>query len=135
MFCYHNFKSYMFKNGIAGAAGAYAIGLASAEFAKSLTLKAAIPALQRVLLQLNMHSYLGGLSEFDLQDVTVFAVYWLIMVLVAYFISEYIFGRMLLGTATVLDKEEEKTMRIAEVAVQKEEGAVKMAHNLSLIHI
>jgi large-conductance mechanosensitive channel len=119
----------MFKNGIAGASGAFAIGLASSEFAKSLTMKAIIPAIQRLLAQLNMHQYLGDVTAFDFQDVTILAVYWLIMVFVSYIISEYIFGRLLLGTATVLDNEEKKTMKIAEVAVQREEGAVKVAHN------
>jgi hypothetical protein len=47
MFCYHTFKSFMFTNKIAGASVAYAIGLASAEFAKSLTWKV-IPFLQRL---------------------------------------------------------------------------------------
>jgi hypothetical protein len=46
----------MFTNKIAGASVAYAIGLASAEFAKSLTLKAVIIFLQRVLEYLGLHA-------------------------------------------------------------------------------
>jgi hypothetical protein len=119
----------MFKNGIAGASGSFAIGLASSEFAKSLTMKAIIPALQRILAKMNLHTYLGGITPFDFQDVTSLAVYWIIMVFVAYIISEYIFGRFLLGTATVLDTDEKKTMHRAEVAVQREGGPIKSAHN------
>ena len=127
MFCYDSFRSFMFTNKIAGASVAYAIGLASAEFAKSLTLKALIPFLQRVLESCGLHAVFGKVSQYDFQDVSIMALYWVCMIGVSYVVSEYIFGRMILGTATVLSKKEEQTMKKAEKVLQKEPGTLDTA--------
>lgn len=116
----------MFANKIAGASVAFAIGLASAEFAKSLTLKAVIPFLQRALEWLGVHAIFGKVSAYDFGDVSTMGLYWICMIGVSYFISEYIFGRMLLGTATVLSEDEAKTMKAAQKAVQQEPSTIQV---------
>jgi hypothetical protein len=115
----------MYTNNIAGASVAYAIGLASAEFAKSLTLKAVIPFLQRVLEYLGLHAVLGSVSQYDFQDVGTMALYWMCMIGVSYFISEYIFSRCILGTATILTTDEKKTLKKAQEAVRNEPGPLQ----------
>jgi hypothetical protein len=88
---------------------AFAIGLASAEFAKSLTLKAVIPFVQRALEFSGMYAIFGKNSPYDFRDIgTIMGLYWICMIELSYFISEYIFGRYLLGTATILSRDEEK---------------------------
>ena len=129
MFCYDTFRSFMFANKIAGASVAFAIGLASAEFAKSLTLKAVIPFLQRLLEWLGVHAIFGKISAYDFGDISTMALYWVCMIGVSYIISEYIFGRFLLGTATVLTNDEKKTMKKAQTAVLKEPSALQVVKN------
>jgi large-conductance mechanosensitive channel len=119
MLCYETFRSFMFSNKIAGASVAYAIGLASAEFAKSLTLKGVIPFLQRLLERFGLKSVFGAVTAYDFEDISTMALYWVCMIGVSFVISEYIFGRLLLGTATVLDKSEKVNMRKAEDAIDK----------------
>jgi hypothetical protein len=115
----------MFTNKIAGASVAYAIGLASAEFAKSLTLKAVIPFLQRVLEYLGLHALFGAASKYDFEDISTMALYWICMIGVSYFISEYLFNRCLLGTATILSKDEEKTLEKAREVVRNEPSTLQ----------
>jgi cell division protein FtsB len=119
----------MFANKIAGASVAFAIGLASAEFAKSLTLKAVIPFLQRLLQWLGVHAIFGRISAYDFGDVSTMGLYWICMIGVSYFISEYIFGRFLLGTATVLSKDEKQTMKAAQKAVLQEPSTLQVVKN------
>jgi hypothetical protein len=64
----------MFTNKIAGASVAYAIGLASAEFAKSLTPEKQL-FLQRVLEYLGLHAF-GAASKYDFEDISTMALYW-----------------------------------------------------------
>ena len=130
MLCYDSFRSFMYTNKIAGASVAYAIGLASAEFAKSLTLKALIPFLQRMLETCGLHAFFGEVSNYDLQDISTMGLYWFCMIGVSYIISEYIFGRFLLGTATVLTNNEKKSMKKAEKVVQEEPSAFKTAKDV-----
>jgi hypothetical protein len=76
----------MFANKIAGASVAFAIGLASAEFAKSLTLKAVIPFLQRLQW---LGAIFGKISAYDFGDVSTMGLYWICMIGVSYFIRIY----------------------------------------------
>jgi hypothetical protein len=119
----------MFTNKIAGASVAFAIGLASAEFAKSLTLKAVIPFLQRTLEYSGMYAIFGKSSAYDFQDIGTMGLYWICMIGVSYFISEYIFGRFLLGTATILSRDEKKTMKKAQKAVLDEPSPLEVVKN------
>jgi hypothetical protein len=50
-------------------------------------------------------------SKYDFEDISTMALYWICMIGVSYFISEYLFNRCLLGTATILSKDEEKTLK------------------------
>jgi hypothetical protein len=63
----------MFTNKIAGASVAYAIGLASAEFAKSLTLKAVIPSKSSRIFRLTC---VCAASKYDFEDISTMALYW-----------------------------------------------------------
>jgi large-conductance mechanosensitive channel len=130
MLCFESFRSFMFTNKIAGASVAFAIGLASSEFAKSLTFKAVIPCLQRVLEHAGVRGIFGKLTPYDFTAVNTMALYWICMIGVSYIISEYIFGRLLLGTATVLTHTEKKSMEEAKQVVQQEDGAIATAQSV-----
>jgi hypothetical protein len=119
----------MFTNKIAGASVAFAIGLASAEFAKSLTLKAVIPFVQRALEFSGMYAIFGKNSPYDFRDIGTMGLYWICMIGVSYFISEYIFGRYLLGTATILSRDEEKIMKKAQKAALDEPSTLEVVKN------
>jgi large-conductance mechanosensitive channel len=115
MFCYETFRSFMFANKIAGASVAFAIGLASAEFAKSLTLKAVIPFLQRLLRVYTRSSAKSVRTTLVTSALWVYIGYvWGVL-----FYIEYIFGRFLLGTATVLSKDEKDDESCTESSLQE----------------
>jgi hypothetical protein len=104
MFCYETFRSFMFANKIAGASVAFAIGLASAEFAKSLTLKRSYRSYRGCC---SGWVYIGRISAYDFGDVSTMGLYWICMIGVLFYIRIY-FWKVPTGTATVLSKDENR---------------------------
>lgn len=129
LLCYDSFCSFMYTNKIAGGSVALAIGLASSEFAKALTMKAIIPFLQRLLEDFGGHTVFGPVTEYDLHHISTMALYWLCIIGVSYVISEYIFGRWLLGTATILTSTGKKSMKEAQKVLEQEPGALQAARD------
>jgi hypothetical protein len=125
--CYKEFQQFMYVHKIGAASVAYSIGLASAEFAKALTMKAIIPFFQRVLHHFGAYAFLGEHAMYEFHDINVTVIYWLCMVILSYFISEHIFGRWVIGAKTVLAPEDRKTMKIAEQAVRQEPSTLQYA--------
>jgi hypothetical protein len=50
-------------------------------------------------------------SKYDFEDISTMALYWTCMIGVSYFISEYLFNRCLLGTATILSERDVEKAR------------------------
>jgi large-conductance mechanosensitive channel len=105
-----DFSTFMFKGNIAAGAAAYAIGLASAELSKSLTMSALLPALRRT----GAVPFISDDVTFDLPAIGTTMIYWISMICVSYVITEFVFGRWMTGTKTILDKGERVKLRRAQ---------------------
>ena len=116
-----DFAQFMFKGNIAAGAVAYGVGLASTELSKSVTMSLLLPALRAT----GLAPFIGADVTFDLAAIATMCVYWLSMICTCYFLTEFVFGRWMMGTKTVLDPGEARALEEARERARTCPGLVR----------
>jgi len=108
----NDFTQFMFSANMAKASAAFAIGAATADFAKAITFSLLIPCVQVAWAAVTMQTS-TALARLDFAVVLENLLYWFCVIFVAYLLAEVFFSQGLLGIKTTLDDKEEHRLRVA----------------------
>ena len=111
---FQDLKEFMFTSDMAKKSAAYAIGAATADFAKVITFSMLIPC-----IQMPWHPS-AAWDKLDLYAVLEHLLYWFCVIFVAYLLAEVFFSQGLLGIKTTLDDQEEHRLKVARAHAQND---------------
>lgn len=110
---FEDIKEFMFSGNIAKTSAGYAIGVATADFAKTITFSLLIPVIQITWGALTLRASTAW-KDFDLALVVEHLLYWFCVIFVAYFLAEMFFSRTILGIKTTIDTKDKQNLKISE---------------------
>lgn len=121
---FHEMKEFMFSGHMARTSAAYAIGAATADFAKVITFSMLIPCIQ---LAWGAASFTPSTAarNIDFALVVEHLLYWFCVIFVAYFLAELFFSQIILGIKTTIDAKEERKLAVAESAADRRAEEIK----------
>lgn len=127
---YESFKSFMFSSNMAKTSASYAIGSATADFAKTITFSMLIPCIQIAWAGITARRSLAA-NDLDLAAVMEHLLYWFCVIFVAYVLAELFFSQGLLGIKTTLDDKDKQRLEVSEhKADEAKEAVVNAAKTL-----
>jgi large-conductance mechanosensitive channel len=127
---YESFKSFMFSSNMAKTSASYAIGAATADFAKTITFSLLIPCIQMAWAGVMARKSTAAKS-LDFSLVVEHLLYWFCVIFVAYVLSELFFSQGLLGIKTTLDDKDKQRLEVSEhKADEAKEAVVNAAKTL-----
>ncbi len=111
---YESFRQFMFSANMAKTSASYAIGSATADFAKAITFSLVVPCIQMAWRGLTFRSIEGARKSLDVALVLENLLYWFCVIFVAYCLAELFFSQLLLGLKTTLDAKDTQRLHVAE---------------------
>jgi large-conductance mechanosensitive channel len=120
---YESFKSFMFSSNMAKTSASYAIGSATADFAKTITFSLLIPCIQMAWAGLTARHSTAA-KDLDPAVVLEHLLYWFCVIFVAYVLAELFFSQGLLGIKTTLDDKDKQRLEVSETKAHESKDAV-----------
>jgi hypothetical protein len=115
---YSELKEFMFTSNMARASASFAIGSATADFAKVITFSLLIPCIQMAWGALTFgHS--TAANDLDMTAVVEHLLLWFCVIFVAYFLAEMFFSQGMLGIKTTIDDKDKQRLKVAEDEADK----------------
>jgi large-conductance mechanosensitive channel len=111
-------KEFMFTGNVAKTSAGYAIGVATADFAKTITFSLLIPIIRIAWGALTLRASTAW-NDVDVSLVMEHLLYWFCVIFVAYFLAELFFSRTILGIKTTIDSKEKTQLQISEHEARK----------------
>ena len=115
---FQDLKEFMFTSDMAKKSAAYAIGAATADFAKVITFSMLIPC-----IQMPWHPS-AAWDKLDLYAVLEHLLYWFCVIFVAYILAELFFSEGILGIKTTIDDKDKQRLKVAEQGARQNEAKI-----------
>ena len=115
---FQDLKEFMFTSDMAKKSDAYAIGAATADFAKVITFSMLIPC-----IQMPWHPS-AAWDKLDLYAVLEHLLYWFCVIFVAYILAELFFSEGILGIKTTIDDKDKQRLKVAEQGARQNEAKI-----------